>query len=299
MIRGKVADGDTRFEARLLLQAEGQRNQWLRMRRTQSELWMPIRLRCCWSAPRALSTIKTSAVTQPPEMNRTIEQLQRKTYDELRDAHVGDYQTLFQRVTIDLGTSEAVNQPTDQRIKAFQRQKDPQLAALFFQFGRYLLIASSRPGGQPANLQGLWNESQDPPWDSKYTININTEMNYWPAELTNLSECHEPLFAALKDLSQSGARVADAHYGARGWVVHHNFDLWRGAAPINNSNHGIWPTGGAWLCEHLWYRYAFTGDEEFLRDTAYPLMKGAALFFVDYLIEDPREVSAASRAARA
>ena len=159
---------------------------------------------------------------------------------------------------------------------------------LFFQFGRYLLIASSRPGGQPANLQGLWNESQDPPWDSKYTININTEMNYWPAELTNLSECHEPLFAALKDLSQSGARVAEAHYGARGWVVHHNFDLWRGAAPINNSNHGIWPTGGAWLCEHLWYRYAFTGDEEFLRDTAYPLMKGAALFFVDYLIEDPR-----------
>ena len=219
---------------------------------------------------------------------RTIEQLQRKTYDELRDAHVGDYQTLFQRVTIDLGTSEAVSQPTDQRIKAFQRQNDPQLAALFFQFGRYLLIASSRPGGQPANLQGLWNESQDPPWDSKYTININTEMNYWPAELTNLSECHEPLFAALKDLSQSGARVADAHYGARGWVVHHNFDLWRGAAPINNSNHGIWPTGGAWLCEHLWYRYAFTGDEEFLRDTAYPLMKGAALFFVDYLVEDPR-----------
>jgi alpha-L-fucosidase 2 len=134
----------------------------------------------------------------------------------------------------------------------------------------------------------LWNESLNPPWESKYTININTEMNYWPAELTNLSECHEPLFDALKDLSQSGARVADSHYGARGWVVHHNFDLWRGAAPINASNHGIWPTGGAWLCEHLWYRYAFTGDEEFLRETAYPLMKGAALFFVDFLIEDPR-----------
>jgi alpha-L-fucosidase 2 len=201
-------------------------------------------------------------------------------------------------VTIDLGTSDAVNQPTDNRIKAFQRRNDPALAALFFQFGRYLLIASSRPGGQPANLQGLWNESQNPPWESKYTININTEMNYWPAELTGLSECHDPLFDAVKDLSQSGARVADAHYGARGWVVHHNFDLWRGAAPINSSNHGIWPTGGAWLCEHLWYRYAFTGDEKFLRDSAYPLMKGAALFFVDYLVEDPRGVGAASRAAQ-
>ncbi|HEY3392315.1 MAG TPA: glycoside hydrolase family 95 protein, partial [Lacipirellulaceae bacterium] len=182
------------------------------------------------------------------------------------------------------------------RIKAFQEQNDPQLAELYFQFGRYLLVACSRPGGQPANLQGLWNESMNPPWDSKYTININTEMNYWPAELTGLSECHEPLFAALKDLRETGARVAQAHYDARGWVVHHNFDLWRGAAPINNSNHGIWPTGGAWLCEHLWYRYAFTGDEEFLRETAYPLLKEASLFFVDYLIEDP-QVGAASRAA--
>ena len=142
---------------------------------------------------------------------------------------------------------------------------------------------------QPANLQGIWNDSKDPPWDSKWTVNINTEMNYWPAELTGLSECHEPLFAALADLSQTGARVAKEHYNARGWVVHHNFDLWRGAAPINDSNHGIWPTGGAWLCEHLWYRYAFTGDEEFLRDTAYPLMKGAALFFVDTSLRTRRQ----------
>jgi alpha-L-fucosidase 2 len=220
----------------------------------------------------------------------TVEQLQRKTYDELRDAHVDDYQALFRRVTLNLGRSEAAGQTTDRRVKAFQKQSDPQLAELYFQFGRYLLVACSRPGGQPANLQGLWNESMNPPWESKYTVNINTEMNYWPAEPTGLSECHEPLFAALKDLSETGSRVAQAHYDARGWVVHHNFDLWRGAAPINNSNHGIWPTGGAWLCEHLWYRYAFTGDEEFLRQTAYPLLKKASLFFVDYLVEDPRRV---------
>ena len=219
---------------------------------------------------------------------RTIEKLRSSSYEELRNAHVEDYQSLFRRVTLNLGQTDAASRPTDQRIKAFGQQNDPQLAAMYFQFGRYLLISSSRPGAQPANLQGLWNESLNPPWDSKYTININTEMNYWPAELTGLSECHEPLFAALKDLQKTGSRVAQAHYDARGWVVHHNFDLWRGAAPINNSNHGIWPTGGAWLCEHLWYRYAFTDDTEFLRETAYPLLKEASLFFVDYLIEDPR-----------
>jgi alpha-L-fucosidase 2 len=162
------------------------------------------------------------------------------------------------------------------------------LAALYFQFGRYLLIACSRPGGQPANLQGLWNESTRPPWESKYTCNINTEMNYWPAEITNLAECHGPLFDALEEMAVSGARVAKVHYNARGWVLHHNFDLWRGTAPINASNHGIWPTGGAWLCQHLWWHYQFSGDKEFLARRAYPIMKQAALFFVDTLVEDPR-----------
>ena len=172
-------------------------------------------------------------------------------------------------------------------MAAFAKGNDPALVALVFQFGRYLMIASSRPGGQPANLQGLWNESDNPPWDSKYTDNINTEMNYWPAEETNLAECQLPLFDALKDLSQTGAVVAKEQYNARGWVVHHNFDLWRGAAPINASNHGIWQTGGAWLSTHLWEHYLFTGDVQFLRETAYPLMKGAALFFVDTLVKDP------------
>jgi len=218
----------------------------------------------------------------------TIKRAGSKPYEKLREAHVADHRSLFRRVTLDLGTTEKAELPTDERIKRFAEGDDPALAALYFQFGRYLMIACSRPGSQPANLQGIWNESTSPPWECKYTVNINTEMNYWPAEPCNLAECHGPLFDALEEIAVSGARVAKVHYDARGWVLHHNFDLWRGAAPINNSNHGIWPTGGAWLCQHLWWHYEFGGDREFLRDTAYPTMKGAALFFVDYLIEDPR-----------
>jgi alpha-L-fucosidase 2 len=211
-----------------------------------------------------------------------------KNFDALRTEHLADYQPLFRRVSLDFGTSPAASNPTDHRIADFAKGDDPSLVALVFQFGRYLLISSSRPGGQPANLQGLWNESNKPPWDSKYTDNINTEMNYWPAEEDNLAECTAPVFDALKDLSQSGATTAKEQYNARGWVVHHNFDLWRGTAPINASNHGIWQTGGAWLSTHLWEHYLFGGNKQFLRDTAYPLMKGAALFFVDTLVKDPQ-----------
>ena len=158
---------------------------------------------------------------------------------------------------------------------------------MVFQYGRYLMISSSREGGQPANLQGIWNDSNHPAWDSKYTVNINTEMNYWPAEVGGIGECSRPLFDALKDIAESGARTAKEQYNARGWVLHHNFDLWRGTAPINASNHGIWQTGGAWLSQALWDHYLFTHDRAFLRDTAYPLMKGAALFFVDTLVKYP------------
>jgi alpha-L-fucosidase 2 len=150
------------------------------------------------------------------------------------------------------------------------------------------MIASSRPGCQPANLQGLWNDQLTPPWESKYTVNINTEMNYWLTEPCNLAECGEPLFDAVAELAQSGQMTARAHYNARGWVVHHNFDLWRGTAPFHASAHGIWPTGGAWLCQHLWWHYVYSGDETFLREAAYPLLKSASEFFVDYLFEDPR-----------
>ncbi len=211
-----------------------------------------------------------------------------KPYDALRAAHVRDHRSLFRRVTLEVPLAEASKQPTDQRIKNFAKQDDTQLAALFFQFGRYLMIASSRPGTQPANLQGIWNESTRPPWDSKYTTNINTEMNYWPAEPTNLSQCHDPLFDLLDEVAVSGARTAKVHYNCRGWVFHHNTDLWRGTAPINAANHGIWVTGGAWLSQHLWLRYDFTRDTEFLRKRAYPIIKGAAEFFADFLIEDPR-----------
>jgi alpha-L-fucosidase 2 len=209
-------------------------------------------------------------------------------YQALLKRHIEDHQKLFHRVSIDLGTTEQAKKRTDERILNFRKGNDPQLAALLFQYGRYLMIASSRPGSQPANLQGLWNDRMAPPWDSKYTVNINTEMNYWPAEVCNLSECHEPLFSMLEDCAVTGQKVAKVHYDSRGWVLHHNTDLWRGTAPINASNHGIWVTGGAWLCQHFWWHYEYTLDKEFLRTRAYPIIKDAATFFVDYLIEDPR-----------
>ena len=213
----------------------------------------------------------------------------KKDYPTLLTAHLADYQKLFGRVNIDLGHTVAADLPTDERLKKVHTdgiETDPALAALHFQYGRYLLIASSRPGGQPANLQGLWNEELNPPWESKWTLNINCEMNYWPAELCNLSECTGPLFDMIDDLAVSGARTAKKQYGARGWVVHHNTDIWRGTAPINNID-GIWPTGGAWLCYHLWEHYLFTGDKKFLAH-AYPVMKSASEFFMDDLVKDPK-----------
>ncbi|HAK96601.1 MAG TPA: alpha-L-fucosidase [Planctomycetes bacterium] len=209
-----------------------------------------------------------------------------KSTAEIRDAHLADHRALFRRVALDLGRTPAAGKPTDARIREFREGNDPDLAALAFQYGRYLLIASSRAGGQPANLQGIWNDSLRPPWDSKYTCNINTEMNYWPALPCNLAECQEPLFDAIDDLVVSGRETATAHYGARGWVLHHNFDLWRGTAPINASNHGIWATGGAWLCEQLWEHYRFAGDREFLARRAYGPMRAASEFFLDFLVED-------------
>jgi alpha-L-fucosidase 2 len=210
-----------------------------------------------------------------------------KPFTALREAQLADHQRLFRRVTLDLGRTEAMQLPTDQRIARFAQGGDPQLAALYYQYGRYLLIACSRPGGQAATLQGLWNDSMTPPWGSKYTININTEMNYWPAESGNLAECVEPLVTLVEELAITGARTAQSQYGAPGWVAHHNTDLWRATAPIDGPFWGMWPTGGAWLCLHLWDRYEFSGDEAELR-RFYPLMKGAAEFFLDTLQTEPR-----------
>src|SRR4051812_21619935 len=208
----------------------------------------------------------------------------RESVDALRAAHIRDYQQLFNRVTLDLGASMRV--PTDERLRAFGDGGDPGLAALYFQYGRYLLIASSRTGAQPANLQGLWNESMAPPWGSKYTVNINTEMNYWPALSTNLAETMDPLTVMVSDLSVTGARTAREMYGAGGWMTHHNTDLWRATGPIDGPQWGLWPTGGAWLTLPLWDRYEYSGDRDYLQ-RIYPLIKGAAQFFLDTLVEEP------------
>lgn len=217
----------------------------------------------------------------------TLAKVAKKTYAALSVAHVADYKELFDRASITLPRTAASEKPTDERLTSFRTSDDPAFAALVFQYGRYLLIGCSRAGGQPANLQGIWNDSLTPPWDSKYTCNINTEMNYWPAEVTGLSECQDPLFTALGELMVSGRITAREHYGARGWVVHHNFDLWRGTAPINASNHGIWVSGSGWLATHLWEHYLFTRDKHFLRERAWPVMREAALFYSDFLVEDP------------
>lgn len=210
-----------------------------------------------------------------------------KGWRTLLAAHQTDHRALFRRVGVDFGTTTAALNPTDERIKVSQSTDDPALAALYYQYGRYLLIACSRPGGQAANLQGVWNDKTFPPWGGKYTININTEMNYWPAEPTGLAECVTPLIELVRDLSVTGARTAKVMYGARGWVAHHNTDLWRASGPIDGAKFGVWPTGGAWLCKHLWDHYDYNRDRAYLADV-YPLMRGSALFFLDALVVDPK-----------
>lgn len=216
-----------------------------------------------------------------------------RSYEGLRRAHVADYRKLYRRVSLSLGSddpaadAESARKPTDERVASYRNGKDPGLAALHFQFGRYLLISCSRPGGQPATLQGLWNDSLSPPWDSKYTININTEMNYWPAAPANLVECYAPLFEMVRELSVSGRRTAKEQYGAGGWVCHHNTDAWRGCAPVDGPFWGMWPMGGAWLCKSCWDHYEFTQDRGEL-GRSYPAMKGAAEFFLDALVEEPK-----------
>ena len=209
-----------------------------------------------------------------------------KAYKSMRKAHVAEYQKYFDRVSLDLGTTPAASATTDVRVKDFAGGDDPQLVELYFQFGRYLLICSSQPGGQPANLQGIWADGLSPAWDSKYTTNINVEMNYWPAEIGNLTEMHEPFIQMVKEVAQTGAETAKKMYGTRGWVLHHNTDIWRITGPVDFAASGMWPTGGAWFCRHLWEHYLHTGDKEFLAEV-YPVMKGAAEFFVDFMIPEP------------
>jgi alpha-L-fucosidase 2 len=284
-LRGQMPDEGLKFAAELAVRAEGGTVTADRDAVTVADADAVTLLLVAATSFRTFQDIGADPAARCEE---SLKAAGGKDFDALRRAHVADHRRLFRRVSLDLGRTEAAEWPTDRRLQEVRRKDDPQLEALFFQFGRYLLLASSRPGGQPANLQGLWNDQVNPPWGSKWTTNINTEMNYWPAEVTNLPECHEPLFDLLDDLVISGRKTAQAHYGCRGWVLHHNTDLWRGTAPINHANHGIWPTGGAWLSLHLWEHYRFGGDRQFLARRAYPVMKESALFFVDFLVRDPR-----------
>ncbi|HJS53087.1 MAG TPA: glycoside hydrolase family 95 protein, partial [Chitinophagaceae bacterium] len=209
-----------------------------------------------------------------------------KSFAAILPAHIAAYQKYFNRVKLDLGFTDAANLPTEERLKNFNSTNDPHFVTLYYQYGRYLLISSSQPGGQPANLQGIWNDRINPPWDSKYTININAEMNYWPAEKTNLSELHEPFIQMTKDLSVTGQQTARDMYGARGWAAHHNTDIWRATGAVDGATWGVWSAAGGWMSQHLWEHYLYSGDKTFLA-SIYPVLKGAATFYVDFLIEHP------------
>ena len=215
-----------------------------------------------------------------------LKKLEGKPYETLKTAATSDYGKLYGRASLSLPTTKISSLPTDQRKLKSQTEPDPSLAALAYNFGRYILISSSRTGTQPANLQGIWNNNMNPMWDSKYTTNINTEMNYWPAESANLGDLTEPLFKMIKELTDQGAQVAKEHYGAKGWVFHQNTDIWRVAAPMDGPNWGTFTVGGAWLCTHMWEHYEYTKDKEFLKQS-FPILEGSVLFFLDFLVAHP------------
>jgi alpha-L-fucosidase 2 len=288
VVRGKSADymgveGRLRYEARLLARVEGGRIEvdW-------DELVVSGADAVTLLIAAATNFVNPKDVGGDPaaRVEAILTAVAGKPFAELREAHLREHRRLFRRVAIDLPAGPTSGLPTADRIKAYDGTNDPALAGLVLQFGRYLLLSSSRPGTQPANLQGLWNDKMNPPWDSKYTTNINTEMNYWPAEVGNLAECAEPLFRMVRELTDQGAQVAREHYGARGWVFHQNTDLWRVAAPMDGPSWGTFTVGGAWLATHLWEHYLFTGDKTFLKDY-YPVLKGSAEFFLDFLVPHP------------
>jgi alpha-L-fucosidase 2 len=239
-----------------------------------------------WVAATNFVNYKDVSADPVQRVDNYLNDIKFKSFTEVRDAAVAEYQDYFNRASLDLIDSDNSFLPTDKRMAGFETADDPSLAALAYNFGRYLLISSSRPGTQPANLQGIWNEDQNPSWDSKYTTNINTEMNYWPGETANLSDCVEPLITMVKELTDQGSQVAREHYGADGWVFHQNTDLWRVAAPMDGPTWGTFTVGGAWLVTHLWEHYLYTLDKEYLEDV-YPVIKGSVDFFMDFLVEHP------------
>ena len=229
---------------------------------------------------------KDVSADQHLRVNNYFKGIENKNYNNILSSTIADYKKYFNRVSLQLSNTENSFLSTTERIKKIQTEPDPSMAALSYQFGRYLMIGSSRPGTEPANLQGIWNDNMNPMWDSKYTTNINTQMNYWPVESGNLSECAEPLIKMIKELTDQGSQVAKEHYGARGWVLHQNTDIWRVAAPMDGPTWGTFTVGGAWLCTHIWEHYQYTMDKEFLKET-YPLIEGAVQFFIDFLVPHP------------
>jgi len=303
---GPVSGDGLGFQAALVVRTEGGKSE-----ATDSSLQI--------TGANAVTLVVTAATSfvnyqdisgdPPARCAKVLAGVEGKDYATLRSRHVADFAGLMDRVHLSVGDNLANEKPTDARLHA-QRGGDrggrggiagkrgggqpqavgvvdPNLEALCFQFGRYALVSSSRAGGQPANLQAIWNENVSPPWGSKYTININTQMNYWPTEVCNLSECHQPLFDMLKDAAVAGAKTAKMYYGVNGWVTHHNLDLWRGTAPVDRAQFGMWPVGGAWLCQHLWEHYAYTGDKVFLKEY-YPVMRGSAQFLLEVMVEEPK-----------
>ncbi len=288
MINGKSADylgvdGQLRYRAQLKAVPEGGS-----MRVDGDELFIDGADAVTLYFAAATSFVTYKDVSGDPEarVEAALERIEGKSYLEIRDAAVADYQSYYDRASLRLTPTAGSLLPTDQRMAAFETDSDPSLAALAYNFGRYLLISSSRPGTEAANLQGIWNEDQNPKWDSKYTTNINTEMNYWPVESGNLSDCAEPLITLVKELTDQGSAVAREHYGADGWVFHQNTDLWRVAAPMDGPTWGTFTVGGAWLTTHLWEHYLYTLDRDYLKEV-YPVIKGSVDFFMDFLVEHP------------
>ena len=229
---------------------------------------------------------KDVSADQHKKVDEYFKRIENKNYNTILESAVDDHKKYFGRVSLELPNTANSFLTTPERVKKIQTEPDPSMAALSYQFGRYLMIGSSRPGTEPANLQGIWNDNMNPSWDSKYTTNINTEMNYWPVESGNLSECAEPLVRMIKELTDQGSQVAKEHYGARGWVFHQNTDIWRVAAPMDGPTWGTFTVGGAWLCTHIWEHYQYTMDKDFLKET-YPLIEGSVQFFMDFLVPHP------------
>lgn len=287
-LTGKSADylgieGQLRYEARIKAVPEGgsmsAKNAKIKIENADAvELY--------FVAATNFVNYKDVSADEAQRVANTLEKLEGRSSDNIfRDA-VGDYQNYFNRVSLTLPSAGSSFLPTNERMESIQSSPDPQLSALTYNFGRYLLISSSRPGTQPANLQGIWNKDMNPSWDSKYTTNINTEMNYWAVETANLSELAEPLITMVKELTDQGSDVAREHYGAGGWVFHQNTDIWRVAAPMDGPTWGTFTVGGAWLTTHLWEHYLFTQDKAYLEEV-YPVIKGAVEFFIDFLVEHP------------